>query len=176
MGLGRGVQALWKRSGRSERKRRVFLDFLEHEESADLAHARQRDQHLAVKRVEILHVADPDLEKVVEVTRDEVAIQEFAHGRHRVLEVCEAFRCGAVENDADHDERLQTDGCWIDPRLNVRDVTFIEQALGAAVAGGGADIHFRSEFRIRETPVALELAKDIAVNPVETGNGRCFHR
>src|SRR5438270_6206351 len=84
----------------SKFQRRVVDDFLHHEEGPGLAHARQRDQLLAVDTVEILHVADSDLEEIVEVAGDEVTVEHELQPGDRLLEDRKAFRRRAVEHDA----------------------------------------------------------------------------
>src|ERR1700733_8802567 len=82
--------------------RRVVDYFLHHEKSSRLPHARQRDQFLAMDAVEIRHVADPDLQKIVEVARHQMAVEhEFEFG-DRLFKVGKALRRGAVEHYADH--------------------------------------------------------------------------
>src|SRR6185295_11723640 len=56
----------------SEIERRVVDHFLHDEEGPGLADARQRDQLFAMDAVEILHVADPDLEEIVEIAGHQV--------------------------------------------------------------------------------------------------------
>ena len=62
--------------GCSEIERRVVDDFLHDEKGARLADARQRDQLLAVQPVEIGDVADADLEEIVEIAGDQMAIED----------------------------------------------------------------------------------------------------
>src|SRR6202023_1091135 len=77
--------------GRSEIQRSVVDDLLHGEEGAGLANAGQRDELVAVDAVEVRHVPDPDFEKVVEVARDEVTIQDEPELDDGLLEGCEAF-------------------------------------------------------------------------------------
>src|SRR5690348_14955647 len=48
--------------GTSEIQRRIIDDLLHDEEGADLGHARQRNELVAMQLVEVVNVADADLE------------------------------------------------------------------------------------------------------------------
>jgi len=76
----------------SEIERGIIDDLLHDEEGPGLADARQGDQLLAMDAVEILYVADPDLEEIVEIARHQVAIQHEFELRDRPLERGEALR------------------------------------------------------------------------------------
>src|ERR1700751_4952794 len=93
----------------SKLQRRVVDDFLHHEEGAGLANARQRDQLFAMDVVEILHVADPDFQEVVEVTGDEVAVEHEFQLCRRLLKQRKTLRRRSVEHDADHHKRALAD-------------------------------------------------------------------
>src|SRR5438067_7595739 len=87
----------------SEIERRVVDHFLHDKESPGLADARQRDQLFAMDAVEILHVADANLEEIVEIAGHQMAIQHEFQLRDCSLEGGKTVRCGAVEHHADHD-------------------------------------------------------------------------
>ncbi len=70
----------------SEVERRVVDHLLHDEEGSGLADARQRDQLVAMDAVEILHVADADLEEVVEIASHQMAIEYEFQLRDRPLE------------------------------------------------------------------------------------------
>src|SRR6266702_4539070 len=160
---------------RSKLQRRVVDDFLHHEEGAGLAHAGQRDELLAVDAVEMLHVADADLEEVVEVAGDEVAVEhEFQLG-DRLLEDGKALRRRAVEHDADHHQRALPYLLRRDHGADGGDEAVLEQALGAAVAGGGADRDGFGEAGVTEPTAILKQSQYLTVDAVESGwHGRSF--
>jgi hypothetical protein len=76
----------------SERQPPVVLDLLHDEEGPGLAHAGKGDQLLAVQLVEIGHVANADLQQIVEVAGHEVAVEHFLQGEDRLLERRKALR------------------------------------------------------------------------------------
>ena len=93
---------------RSEVQGRV-VDDLHDEEGAGLAHAGEHDQALAVQAVEVGDVAHADLEEIVEVAGDQVAVEHEGQGADRRLEGGEAVGGGAVEHHADQHQRAALD-------------------------------------------------------------------
>lgn len=64
--------------GQLEFQQSIVDDFLHDEEGAGLAHAGQGDQLRAVNAVEIRHVADADLQEIIEIAGDEIAVENEA--------------------------------------------------------------------------------------------------
>lgn len=136
-----------------ERKACVLLDFLHNEEGSSLSNARQDNEFVSMKSVEIRHVTDPYLQKVVKVAGDEVAVQDLLEHVYRLFEGSEAFSRRTIEDDAHNDQRAESDGTWCDLSAHSHDVPFVEQALRAAMARCRADIHTDCQARICEPPV-----------------------
>ena len=121
--------------------------------------------------VEVGQVAHADLEEIVEIAGDDVAVEHDGELLHRFLEGAEALRRRAVEHDADDGERALLDLVRIDLRPDAGDVALGEQALDTAVAGGGAGVHPLGDLGIAHAPVRLQQAQDSEVGPVEF----CLH-
>ena len=118
--------------------------------------------------VEILHVADADLEEVVEIAGHQVAIQHEFQLRDRPLEGGKAFRCGAVEHDADHDEGPLADLPRRHHRPDPCYEPLVEQALGAPVTGRGADTGRFGQLGIGQPAAILQQTQYLKVDAVES--------
>ncbi len=160
----------------SELQRSIVNDFLHHKECSRLPHTGQRNELIAVNAVEIGHVTDPYFEEVIEITRDEVAVEDELQFRHGFFERGKAFRRGAIEHDADHHQRATIDLVRRDDRADLLDITVLEQRLGPPMACRGADIDQLRQLRIAQPPIALQQAEHFQIDPVGIrGHGRIFH-
>ena len=161
----------WERDACSCRRtskiqRRVVDNFFHHEKRSGLPDTGQRDEFLAVQTVEIGHVTDPDLEEIVEISRNQMAIEHESQAANGGLELGKALGRRAVEHDADHDKGSAIDLLRRDLGPHAGDIAFGEQALGTPVTGGGADIHPLRELGVTETAIAVQEAENFLVDPV----------
>lgn len=115
-------------------------------------------------------------QKIVEIPRDQVTVQKLLHAGDRLLEGGEACGGGAIEDDADHDQRPEADGRRVQVRSDRGHIPLLEKTLGPPVTGCGADVHRPGDLGVGEPPVPLQKAQDVAVDPVEAGRGRVFHK
>ena len=116
--------------------------------------------------VEILHVADADLEEVIEIAGHQMAVEhEFQFG-DRLFEGGKTLRRGTVEHDADHDQRALADPARRHHGADPDDKTLVVQPLGAAMTGRGADADRFGEFGIAEPPVILKQTQHLEVDTV----------
>jgi len=150
----------------SKIQRRVVDNFFHHEKRSGLPDTGQRDEFLAVQTVEIGHVTDPDLEEIVEISRNQMAIEHESQAANGGLELGKALGRRAVEHDADHDKGSAIDLLRRDLGPHAGDIAFGEQALGTPVTGGGADIHPLRELGVTETAIAVQEAENFLVDPV----------
>lgn len=160
---------------RSERQTGVLLDRLHNEERSRLPDAGESDQLLPVEPVEVLHVSDSNFQQIVEITGDQVAIENILHPKHSAFEGCEALRCGPVEHDADHDKSSEADLGRRDVHPNARDEALIEKALRPPVARGRADVDALRQFGIGQPSISLQRAQNFHIDTIDSSGGRFFH-
>ena len=104
-----------------------------------------------------------------------MAVEHEFQFRDRPLEGGKALRCGAVEHHADHDKRALADLARRHYRADLRDIALVEQALGAAMAGRGADADHFGQVGVAEPPVILQQTQYLEVDTVEAArHGRIF--
>src|SRR4029078_12637536 len=103
-----------------------------------------------------------------------VAVQNEGQLTDGGLESSKAFRRRAVEHDADHDQRASLDAIGRDHGSDRKHVAFLEQALGPAVAGGGAYVDLLRQLRIAEPAIRLQQAQKAAINAVELSRHERF--
>src|SRR5690606_9697787 len=118
-----------------ERQACIVLDVLHDEEGPRLPDAGQRDEFVTMQLVEIRHISNADLEKIVEVTGHQIAVEHLLQFEHRPLECCKALRGRSVQHDADHHQCPQTDRSRSDLGPYAGDVTLFKQTLGTSMAG-----------------------------------------
>ena len=106
-----------------------------------------------MEAIEIRHVAHAYLEEVVEITGDQMAVEDHRHGADRCLERGEALRCRAIQHDPDDDQCPSADLVRHDLRADRTDVARHEQALRAAMAGRGAGVHPLRDLGVAHPPV-----------------------
>jgi hypothetical protein len=129
-----------------------------------------------VETVEIGHVADPDLEEIIEISRDHMAIEDDRQPTDCVLELCKALGRRTIKYHPDHDKGAAIDPVRYDLGPNTRNVTVGEQALSTAVTGGRTHIHPFRQFSVTKAAISLQEAENILVDPVKLGgDGHFFH-
>ena len=112
---------------------------------------------------------DADLEEIVEIAGHQMTVEHEFQFRDRGFEGGKTLRRGTVEHDADHDQRAVADPARRNHGADAGDKTLVEQPLGAAVAGGGADADRFGEFGIAEPPVILKQAQHLQVDTIKFG-------
>lgn len=116
--------------------------------------------------IEIRHIANSDLKKVVKVASHKVAIQHLFQLDHGFLKRGKAFGRRAIKNHANHDNGPKVDGLWCNLGMDACDEPFLKQPVRSAVAGGRADIHARGQLCVGKTSIALERPQDVDVDSV----------
>ncbi len=107
---------------------------------------------------------------------NQMAVENEFQFRDRVLEGRETLGGGAVEHDADHHQRALADPARRDHRADLGDKPFVEQALGPAMTGRGADPGRLRQLGIAQSPVILQQTQYLKVDAVEpAAHGRIFH-
>jgi len=157
--------------GALEIQRGVVDDLLHDEEGAGLADAREGNQLIAVQLVEVADVADPDLQKEVEIPGDQMAIEHEPQFPDREFESPEALRRRAVEHHTDNHQRAAIEFLWRQFGPDTADVAILNKPLRAAVAGGRADVNGRGEIGVGHAAITLQQLQDLAIDAVDTAVG-----
>lgn len=154
----------------------VVDHFPDDEEGAGLARAGEGEQLVAVQAVEVGHVAHANLQHVVEVASDQMAVEHEGELARRLLELSEALRCRAVQHHADHDQRAAPDLVRRHHRPHAADIALREKPLGTPMTGGRRGVGALRQFRVGQPAILLQQLEDLQVDAIEVIlSGSFFH-
>jgi hypothetical protein len=147
---------------------RIVDHRFQNEEGTGLTHSRQGDELSSMDVVEIRNIADPNLQKIIEIASDEVAIKHKLQFRNCFLEGAEALRRRSIENHSDHHQGAAINFLRSHERANARYVALLKEPLDAPMACRRAYGDEVSEIGVRQPTVFLQMTQYLQIGTVES--------
>ena len=128
---------------------------------------RQLEQDVAKQLAVRGHLGNPCLDQVIEIARDQVALEHVRQLQYGTSELFESVARLVVEADLDEHQQAALQMLRIEPGVVAHDDPFALQAPDPLGAGGGRQADLFAQFSKRDAPISLQDAQDIAVNLVQ---------